>query len=293
MPYAYGCLADTRDPRDYRLEGLVSLPPEQALPPSVDLRGFGHLDWPLYDQGDLGSCTANAIAAALRYCAGMLGLADIDPSRLWIYYQERVIEGTTDQDSGAQLRDGLKVVSSEGWPPESAWPYDPARYADAPPPAVDTQAKADLVTKYMRVTVTPLALKQALAAGYPVVVGFEVFESFESDVVTRTGVVPMPGRSEDVIGGHAVLCVGYDDASQRFTCRNSWGDGWGAAGYFTIPYAYLGSPALANDFWAIEAEVEGNGPAPTPTPNDPLHELAALLKQFIADVSGWLSRHGL
>jgi C1A family cysteine protease len=289
----YGQLPDRPDQRDYLLDEHVRLPAADALPTSVDLRTSGHLSWPLYDQGQLGSCTANAVAGALRYTAGSESLPDLDPSRLWIYYQERVIEGSVGTDAGAEIRDGLKVVSSLGFPPEADWPYDIARFADAPPAAANTDAKADRATKYMRVTVSQAALRQALAAGFAVVVGFTVYESFESDAVASSGEVPMPVRGEQVVGGHAVLCVGYDDHAQRFLCRNSWGADWGQGGYFTIPYGYLGSSAYASDFWSIELVAEGSGPTPTPTPTDPLHELAALLRQFVSDVSGWLTRHNL
>ena len=94
-------------------------------------------------------------------------------------------------------------------------------------------------------------IKGCLAHGYPFVFGFPVYESFESQEVAKTGVVPMPGSSEQMLGGHAVLAVGYDDATQRFLVRNSWGDGWGMGGYFTMPYAYLMDRGLSSDFWAI------------------------------------------
>jgi C1A family cysteine protease len=94
-------------------------------------------------------------------------------------------------------------------------------------------------------------MKGCLAAGYPFVFGFTVYESFESDAVAKTGVVEMPAPSEKVLGGHAVVAVGYDDSTQRFIVRNSWGPGWGMGGYFTIPYAYLTDSNLADDFWTV------------------------------------------
>ena len=81
--------------------------------------------------------------------------------------------------------------------------------------------------------------------------GFTVYESFESQEVAKTGVVPMPAPGEQVVGGHAVLAVGYDDSAQTFMVRNSWGTGWGQAGYFTMPYAYLTTRGLSSDFWTI------------------------------------------
>jgi C1A family cysteine protease len=94
-------------------------------------------------------------------------------------------------------------------------------------------------------------MKGCLASGYPFIFGFTVYESFESEEVARTGRAPMPGGVERAIGGHAVVAVGYEEAHQRFLVRNSWGDGWGMKGYFTIPYTYLLQPDLSRDFWTI------------------------------------------
>ena len=105
--------------------------------------------------------------------------------------------------------------------------------------------------QYQRVTQVLLQMKGCLASGFPFVYGFTVYESFESDAVAKTGVVPMPAPTEKVLGGHAVVAVGYDDSTQRFIVRNSWGPGWGMGGYFTIPYAYLTDSNLADDFWTV------------------------------------------
>jgi C1A family cysteine protease len=94
-------------------------------------------------------------------------------------------------------------------------------------------------------------MKGCLASGYPFVFGFSVYESFESQEVKQTGRVPMPSPNEQLLGGHAVLAVGYDDSQRRFIVRNSWGKDWGMQGYFTIPYAYLLDDNLADDFWTI------------------------------------------
>jgi len=104
---------------------------------------------------------------------------------------------------------------------------------------------------YSRVSQTPSQMKGCLASGFPFVFGFTVYDSFESQDVAKTGVVPMPASGESVLGGHAVLAVGYDDGQQRFIVRNSWGTGWGMHGYFTMPYAYLTDRGLASDFWTI------------------------------------------
>lgn len=161
------------------------------------------------------------------------------------------MEGTVPQDAGAQVRDGIKSVATLGAPPETDWSYDIAKFAQKPPPKAYADAKQDLVLTYARVNQDPAQMQGCLADGYPFVFGFTVYESFESQAVAATGVVPMPAAQEKTLGGHAVLAVGYDDSQQRFIVRNSWGTGWGMDGYFTMPYAYLTSRNLASDFWTI------------------------------------------
>jgi C1A family cysteine protease len=175
------------------------------------------------------------------------------PSRLFIYYNERSIEGTVASDSGAQIRDGIKSVNQQGACPEDLWPYVIASFAEQPPANCYTVAAQNKVKAYQRLTQNLNQMKACLASGYPFVFGFTVYESFESQTVAQTGVVNMPAASEQVLGGHAVVAVGYDDSQQRFIVRNSWGTGWGLQGYFTMPYSYLtqAHPALASDFWTI------------------------------------------
>jgi C1A family cysteine protease len=243
----YGWIPDLPDHRDHIF--LAPVPVLAALPPSVDLRPGCPAT--VYDQGQLGSCTANAIAAAFEFDLGKQQLADFMPSRLFIYYNERRMEGTVDTDSGAMIRDGIKSLAKQGVCTEDAWPYNIPKFADQPPPECYTQATANRAVSYQRVPQVLNQLRGCLAHGYPFVFGFTVYESFESDEVARTGVVNLPAAGETALGGHAVLAVGYDDASARFLVRNSWGAGWGQAGYFTIPYAYLTDRGLASDFWAV------------------------------------------
>jgi C1A family cysteine protease len=243
----YGWIPDLPDQRDH----LYAAPPPvvSALPPSSDLRPDCP---PVYDQGQLGSCTANAIGAAIEFDQMKQKLSDVFvPSRLYIYFNERSLEGTVASDSGAQIRDGIKTVSSQGACHEALWPYDITKFADQPPPnCYDDGAKNKAVT-YQRLVVNPTQLKGCLASGFPFVFGFTVYESFESQQVASTGHAPMPASGEKVLGGHAVMAVGYDDASQWFLVRNSWGASWGMAGYFTLPYAYLTQPGLSSDFWTV------------------------------------------
>jgi C1A family cysteine protease len=178
------------------------------------------------------------------------------PSRLFIYFNERVMERTVDTDSGAMIRDGMKSVSKVGVCPETLWPYDIAKFRDKPSDKCYTEAEKNQAIVYRRALQNLHQLQGSLASGTPVVFGFSVYETFEGSEVARTGVMPMPKRREQLLGGHAVLAVGYDDRSERFIVRNSWGPKWGQRGYFTMPYAYMTNPQLAQDFWTLETVEE-------------------------------------
>jgi C1A family cysteine protease len=245
----YGWNRDLPDGRDF----MYAAPLEvlAKLPPKVDLSG----DCPgVYDQGQLGSCTANAIGAALEFDQMKQGQkAPFTPSRLFIYYNERKIEGTVDSDSGAMIRDGVKSVNKQGAPPEDEWPYDIDKFRDTPPKPAYSEGLKHQAIRYARLTQTLSQLKGCLASGFPFVFGFVVYESFESPGVAKSGEVDMPRANEGQMGGHAVLAVGYDEDTQRFLIRNSWGDGWGKKGYFTMPYPYLLQATLSSDFWTIRS----------------------------------------
>ena len=243
--FKYGWQPDLPDQRDQ--EYLISAP--VPLPTAVDLRPQCP---PVYNQGDLGSCTANAIAAAVDFERGKQGLSFINPSRLFIYYNERAIEHTVDSDSGAQIRDGIKSVGKQGVCPETEWPYNTAVFAEKPPRQCYTDSMKARALSYARIPANLNSMLQCLASGRPFVFGFTVYESFESDEVAKTGVVPMPGPGETVLGGHAVKAVGYDQLKGIFVVRNSWGADWGMEGYFTMPFEYLSNPNLADDRWVIK-----------------------------------------
>lgn len=242
----YGWVRDLPDHRDLMFAAALT-----ALPAKIDLR-LNPEKWPVYDQGQLGSCTANAIAGALQFDEIKEGKADpFVPSRLFIYYNERVIEHSVGSDSGAQIRDGVKVVAKLGVPPETDWPYNIGEFTEKPPEVAYTDAKRERVSNYLRIPQAAAQLKACLANGFPFVFGFTVYESFEGPDVAKTGVMRMPQPSEQVVGGHAVCAVGFDDSKSTFIVRNSWGDTWGDKGYFYMPYAYMLDPHLASDFWTM------------------------------------------
>jgi C1A family cysteine protease len=242
----YGWLPDLPDYRDHLYAAPVAL--AGALPAKVDLRAQCP---PVYDQGQLGSCTANAIAAAIEFDRLKQKLNDFAPSRLFIYYNERAMEHTIASDSGAQIRDGIKSVGKLGDCPETEWPYVISKFKTKPPKNCYTDALKNKAVLYQRVTQTWSQLKGCLASAYPFVFGFTVYESFESAQVAKTGHASLPKSGEQAIGGHAVAAVGYDDSKQWFIVRNSWGNKWGMKGYFTLPYAYVTDNNLADDFWTI------------------------------------------
>jgi len=247
-PRWYGWLPDLPDHRDRIYQApLAMLGP---LPATVDLRDQCP---PVYNQGSLGSCTANAIAGALEFDQMKQHEPDVFvPSRLFIYYNERVIEGNVDEDAGAMIRDGIKSVAKQGAPHENLWPYVLKQFRRKPSKAAYADARRHPAVLYQRLHQEIQQLRGCLASGFPFTYGFSVYTSFESDAVTRSGHVPMPAPKEKLLGGHAVLAVGYDHAREHFIVRNSWCADWGMDGYFTMPYAYLLDDNLSDDFWTIK-----------------------------------------
>jgi C1A family cysteine protease len=275
-------MADEKHPLDYAVSGVVPrkvqrygwkpdlpglkkavrllAPPPGGLPAHSDLRK--RLEFSLFDQLDLGSCTGNALSAAMKYRLALrAGSADkvITPSRLMVYYDERYMEGSIYQDAGAMIADGVTSLQRWGACDERLWPYDPRQFTHRPPlTAYKDAAGHRLVSSH---TVLPshdqvvahLCRADADGGPMPVVFGFTVYESFESQAVASSGQVPMPSPGEKAVGGHAVTVWGHDDAAREYLVRNSWGDRWGLGGYFRFPYDYLHNPSLCSDFHALDA----------------------------------------
>lgn len=221
--------------------------------PEVDLRS----KWPApYDQGPLGSCTGNGLGGAVHYVLREAGKVDAKwrPSRLFIYYNERAREGTIQEDAGAAISDGVKVVQRQGVPDEILWPYDVSRFRNRPSATAYTQALQHRALSVGRVRQTHTDLRTALSQGYNIVFGFSVFESFESDVVAVSGIVPMPRADEELLGGHCAVLVGHSDTRKRYIMRNSWGTQWGIGGYCEMPYEYIENSDLASDFTIVKVE---------------------------------------
>lgn len=240
----FGWICDRPDYRDLKYAAPAAV--QAALPRSVDLRSQCP---PIYQQGSLGSCSANAIAAALQFDRMKQGLFDFAPSRLFIYYNERVIENTVKSDSGAAIRDGIKSVARQGDCPETKWPYVIKKFAIKPPRSCYTDALKYGVLSYQRVSHELGQMQACLAEGHPFVFGISIYWDFPTK--SSTGVIPMPGHAKPAHDGHVMLAVGYDNSRRVFLIRNSWGIGWGVKGYGTIPYEYLLRPELSQDFWTI------------------------------------------
>ena len=226
---------------------LKIFPEIHNLPPMVDLRNKCP---PVYDQGELGSCTAQALGAAFEFNDGITNI--FTPSRLFIYYNERLLESSINEDAGALLSDGIKTLEKYGVCNESSWPYDITKFKVKPTVNCYKEGLQHRAYTVHNICSDINSMKNSLASGYPFVVGISIYESFLNKEVSKTGNVNMPNiNTEKCLGGHAVLVVGYSNEKQQWIIRNSWGDNWGDKGYFYLPYIYLLDAKLSSDLWNI------------------------------------------
>lgn len=219
--------------------------------PETDMRPH----WPdVYDQGPLGSCTGNGLGGAMHYVLKAAGAIDNSwlPSRLFVYYNERAREGTIGEDAGAAISDGVKVIQHNGVPDERLCPYDVSRFTQRPSASAFNAALKHRATSVGKVHQSHVDLRTATSQGFNIVFGFTVFESFESEQVDFTGIVPMPTAHESMLGGHCAVIVGHSDSRGTYIVRNSWGSSWGLSGYCEFPQVYLEDPHLASDFTIVK-----------------------------------------
>ncbi|XP_011403307.1 PREDICTED: uncharacterized protein LOC105312396 [Amphimedon queenslandica] len=267
--YYYGAKPDKPDDRDYGKKYHKHEIPFMWTHPNVDLSGYVHH---VYDQKDLGSCTANALCAA--YGLDLVkqskttkgGFSYFDPSRLFLYYNTREREGNRLKDSGASIREALKAMNCNGVCKESDWPYIVKRFKEKPPQSAYAAAVGNNLCKYERLDQDIDQFRACLKDNCPFVFGFNVYGSFDD---TKTaGYMPLPSIREQLgepLGKHAVVAVGYDDSKRYFKLLNSWGSRWGDNGYFYMPYQFIENSSLCFDFWKISFACERGKPRPKDT----------------------------
>jgi len=255
MTRKFGWKRDSDDTRDWKFKALLKHIALDEIPASVDLTDNMT---PVENQQDIGSCTANAAVGAMEYLEWKRTQKRFwcfkqyrDLSRLFVYYNTRLLEGTVDVDAGASIRNTVKALAKHGVCDERIWPYEPSKWDDRPKDEAYDKALKRCVKDYYRVNTVDEIL-QALALGFPVCFGAMIFDGFMG--VDRTGKVGMPKAGEAPMGGHAMLIVGYDREDKECLVRNSWGTNWGKSGYCYFPFEYLAVPTgLASDFWVIRS----------------------------------------
>lgn len=260
MMRIYNHKRDLFDERDLKFSEEHHVCETAALPASFDLRSIGYMP-PILDQGPIGTCAANELSNGLRYCLEKEHGVVFQPSRLFIYWYGRVLDGSnTNEDTGITIRNGLKAIQKYGAPPEFYEPYDVHKFTVAPSQqAVQHAALHRKAFNYLSVKQDLDSIKHALFAGYPVVLGIQVYESLESPETLASGDIPMPNmESESCQGGHCVSLVGWNDETKRFIMENTWGtkdeqgNPIGKNGWFTIPYDYILNEQLTSDIWTVK-----------------------------------------
>lgn len=263
MERKYPLIRQTEDERDLQ----VTIPITEELPDKIDLRENCP---PVFDQGNIGSCTSQAGVGAYM----MLKDTDILHSRLYLYFKERFLEDAIDEDNGATMRSIGKALHKFGVCTEKMHPYISSKFKNTPTEQADKEAENYKINAYKKLSNINQIKEYLVKKQQPVMIGMEIYSSFESRGVIQTGIVPMPKKDERFLGGHAVLIVGYDDnfgknkvkkgflnslfrmfASPNnnngyFIVRNSWGEGFGDDGYFYLSYEFMKEHTF--DYWVIE-----------------------------------------
>jgi len=217
-----------------------------SLPPSVNLAATCP---PVFDQGSIGSCTANAAGTMYSQVLNQMTRSVLIPSRLYIYWNTRSLEGTTSRDVGATLRGTMRSLARFGVCRENTWIYQRSNLFRRPNSGCYTEGSDRQALSYAAVPTDLFQMKSILNSGYPFVFGMLLFSSFMRG--STTGNIPIPNPStESYLGGHAMCAIGYDDAREVFIVRNSWGR-WGDNGNLYIPYSYMTDTNLCFDMWVL------------------------------------------
>jgi len=235
----------------------LSLLPIVQPPTKIDLTVTNKFP-PVYDQGNLGSCTANSLLCAYLYDELNFNHISVntevfDPSRLYLYYQERVLEHDVPDDNGSSLDDGLLSLETKGVCSEGLWPYIVDKFKEIPPPTCDVDAKSHRVIQAKQLNQTLEDLQTCLRHSVPFVFGIACYNGLETLSAENHWILPIPSPEEKSIGGHAIICVGFDDTTKLFKIRNSWGFSFGDKGHFYIPYEYMLNPNLSYSFRVLSS----------------------------------------
>lgn len=243
IPKLGGWRPEPADSRDLHIDEHLTVAPVKTNGTVVDLRQFCS---PVENQRSIGSCGPNAAVGGLEMLEIERGDQYVDLSRLFVYYNARAAMQETDVDNGSYIRDVMNSLSTFGVCAEDTWDYDPTMVYIRPPWKCYRTAFAHRTNKFYKIFTTGedriSEIESALRTHCPVVFGVKVYDSFYH----CSGPVAMP--SGNLLGGHAMLIVGFDSEKRFFIVRNSWGTAWGDSGYAYMPYEYL-EAAQADDFW--------------------------------------------
>lgn len=203
----------------------------------------------IYDQEDLRKCAGNTSSGLTQYLMRKHEYVDWMPSQLALYYWNRMQKGNTSENNDDSLQDAMNSLIKFGVPHESLWKYEPKNFTIKPEKAVWSDGYWHSVKIGLSVEQNIETIKSCVAEGSPIIFGMMVYSYFESPEMKKNGILKMPTSNDKILGGHAVMAVGYDDHTKMIKIRNSWGGKWGKNGYFFMPYDYILNPYYCDDFW--------------------------------------------